>query len=212
MVVLILCFVYQPLCPIIFRIFEPFSRICFVLFTFNCSACFRCIITKQQTLLMIIFSTNYSICICLWGWGSKSEHPLPSWALNNNIEILEYQFELVISVEIAFILYLTDILIFIFISLSPFPSVDDVSCVCFDVIQLCKDDATVAAASVAILVPIIVVIVGLSVLCLFFFAFSSPIWTLHCNCLSGLWDPKDRENRFQGWFHFGFQPAVAEPP
>lgn len=106
---------------------------------------------------MIIFSTNYSTY-------RESSSPFP-WALNNNIEILEYQFELVISVEIAFILYLTVILIFIFISLSlslfTFPSVDDVSCVCFDVIQLCKDDAT--AASVAILVPIIVVILGLSV-------------------------------------------------
>lgn len=144
----------------IFRIFEPFRA--FVLFAFNCSACFRCIITKQQTLLMIIFSTNYS---------TYRERATPLPALNNNIEILEYQFELVISVEIAFILYLTVILIFISLSLSlpSFPSVDDVSCVCFDVIQLCKDDAT--AASVAILVPIIVVIVvvGLSVfLCLFF--------------------------------------------
>lgn len=62
--VLILCFVYEPLC---FQYLNPFRA--FVLF--NCSACFRCIITEQQTLLMIIFSTNYSIYV--YGDGAANQ-------------------------------------------------------------------------------------------------------------------------------------------
>lgn len=119
---------------------------------------------------------------------------------------------MVISVEIAFILYLTVILIFIFISLplslSPFPSVDDVSCVCFDVIQLCKDDAT--AASVAILVPIIVVIVGLSVC--FSLPFLRPFGRFIAIVSLDCGTPRTERIDFKDGFISVFQPAVAEPP